>query len=136
MMFMRPSFSPLSMVSLSYNEVSAALVNHELRRKNKESSNSTSAEALTVRGRSSNRKDKGDHGRSKYRTSLKKNQHTFCREEGYWKVNCQNLKGKDKSKPEANIAQVKSSQVDGSDSDSLIISFMITTLTIFYSEVS
>jgi len=83
MMFMRPSFSPLSMVSLSYNEVSAALVNHELRRKDKESSNSTSAEALTVRGRSSNRKDKDDHERSKYMTSLKKNQHTFCREEGY-----------------------------------------------------
>jgi len=42
----------------SYNEVSSALVNHELRRKNKDSSNSTSAEVLTVRGRSFNRKER------------------------------------------------------------------------------
>ena len=37
--------------SLSYNEVSSALINHELRRKDKESSNSTSIEVLTIRGR-------------------------------------------------------------------------------------
>ena len=46
---------------LSYNEMSVALVNHELRQKDKESSNSTSAEALTARERSSNREDKDDH---------------------------------------------------------------------------
>jgi len=40
--------------SLSYNEVSSSLVYHELRRKDKNSSNSTSTEALMVRERSSN----------------------------------------------------------------------------------
>ena len=35
--------------SLSYNKVSAALVNHEIRRKDEESSNSTSAKALVAR---------------------------------------------------------------------------------------
>jgi len=40
--------------SLSYNKVSSVLINHELRRKKKESSNSTLVEALTVRGKSSN----------------------------------------------------------------------------------
>ena len=54
--------------SRSYNEVSTALVNHELKWKNKESSNNTSVEALTVRERSSNRKDKGDRWRSKSKT--------------------------------------------------------------------
>jgi len=69
--------------SLSYNEVLAALVNNELRRKDKEPSNSISTSALTARGRSSNCKGKDDHGRSKFRTSLKKNQCAFCREEEY-----------------------------------------------------
>jgi len=39
--------------SLSYNKISYALVNHELRMNGKESSNSTSAEAMMERGRSS-----------------------------------------------------------------------------------
>jgi len=34
--------------SLGSNEVSSTLVNHELRRKDKELSNNTSAEALTI----------------------------------------------------------------------------------------
>ena len=46
--------------SLSYDEVLSALVNHKLRRKDKESFSSKSTEVLTVRGRRSNRKDKGD----------------------------------------------------------------------------
>jgi len=41
---------------LGYNEVFYALVNHELRRKDKKSSNSTSAEALMVRSRNFSRK--------------------------------------------------------------------------------
>jgi len=40
--------------SLSYNKVSAALVNPELRQKDKESSNNTLPEALTARGKSFN----------------------------------------------------------------------------------
>jgi len=46
--------------------VSAALINYEVRRQDKlSSSKGTSAEALAIRGRSSNRKGKGDHKRSK-----------------------------------------------------------------------
>jgi len=53
--------------SLSYNDVSAALVNHEVRSKNKASSSSSrTTEALTARKIGSNhRKDKGDVGKSK-----------------------------------------------------------------------
>ena len=59
--------------------MSTALVNHELRWK--DNSNSTPAEASTVKGRSSNRKGKGDCERSKSRSALKKNQCAFCKEE-------------------------------------------------------
>jgi len=46
--------------SLNYNDVSIALVNYEVRRKDKQSSSSsTSAEVLAVRGRSFNQKGKG-----------------------------------------------------------------------------
>jgi len=53
--------------SLSYVEVTTALVNLELRRKDKESFNGTSAEVLTVKGRSPNQKG-GDRGRSKLKS--------------------------------------------------------------------
>ena len=47
--------------SLNYNEVSAALVNYEVRRQDRlSSSGSTTVEVLAVRGRSSNRKGRGD----------------------------------------------------------------------------
>jgi len=72
--------------SLRYNEVFSALVNHKLRRKDKEFSNNTSTEALTVRRRSSSRKDKSDRGRLKFRAGfidLKKNQCAFSKEIGH-----------------------------------------------------
>ena len=53
--------------SLDYHEVSSAFINHELRRKEKESSKNTSAEALMVRGRCSRQKGEGDCGRSNSR---------------------------------------------------------------------
>ena len=63
--------------TLNYSNVSATFVNYKVRKKKKQSSsNGTSVEALTVRGRSSNRKKKGERGRSKSRSSfrdLKKN---------------------------------------------------------------
>ena len=56
---------------LNYNEVSATLVNYEVRRHDRlSSSGSTTAEALAVRGRSFNRKGRGDQGRLKSRSSL------------------------------------------------------------------
>jgi len=52
--------------SLNYNEMSVALVNYEVRRQDRLSySGSTTAEPLAVRGGSSNRKGRGDQGRSK-----------------------------------------------------------------------
>ena len=72
-------------------------MNHELWKNDKESSNSTSTEILTVRGRSSNRKGKDNHERSKSKSDLKENQCTFCKEKGYWKVDCPKLKNKKKS---------------------------------------
>ena len=73
--------------SLNYNEVSAVLVNYEVRRQDRlSSSGSTTVEALAVRGRSSNRKGKGDQERSKFRSGfrdLKKNQCALCKELGH-----------------------------------------------------
>ena len=102
---------------------------------------STSAEALVVKDKSSNRKGKGDHGRSKSRPDfryLKKNQCTSCKELGHWKVDCPKTKSKE-SKTEANLVQVVSthastSQADGSDSNSSIFSFSVTTPTVGYSD--
>jgi len=82
--------------------VSTALVNYEVRRKDKQSSSSsTPAEALAVRGRGSNQKGKGARGRSKSRPGLrdlKKNQYAFCKELGHWKVDCPSIKDKNKGK--------------------------------------
>ena len=53
---------------LNYNDMPAALVNYEMRRKDKQSSsNGTLAYALTIRGRGSNRKGKGKRERLKSR---------------------------------------------------------------------
>ena len=72
---------------LNYNEVSAALVSYEVRRQDRLSSlGNTTAEALTVRGRSSNRKERDDQGRSKSRSgfrNLKRNQCALCKELGH-----------------------------------------------------
>jgi len=73
--------------SLNYNEVSAALVNYKVRRQDRLSfRGSTTTEALAVRGRSSNRKGRGDHERSKSKSGfrdLKKNQCALCKELGH-----------------------------------------------------
>ena len=74
--------------SLSYKEVTTAVVNLELRRKNNECFTSdTSAEALTAKESSPNRKRENQQkfnwkpmvGNRK----LKKNQCAFCKEKGY-----------------------------------------------------
>ena len=120
-----------------------ALVNYEVRRKGKQSSsNCTSAEALMVRSRGSNRKGKSQRERSKSRANfrdLKKNQRAFCKELGHWKVDYPRIKDKKReSKPEANLAQVVSTQAGtlqagGSDSDSLVFAFSVITHTVGYS---
>ena len=119
--------------SLNYAEVSAALVSYEVRRQDRLSSGSTTAEALVVRGRSSNRKGRDDQGRSKSRSGfrdLKRNQCALCKEVGHWKVDCSKAKGKKmESNTEANLAQA-----DGLDSDSLVFSLSVTTPTVSYSD--
>ena len=76
--------------TLNYSEVLAALVNYEVRRQDKlSSSEGSSAETLTIRGRSSNWKGKCKNKRSKSRVGfrdLKKNQYAFCKKLGHWKV--------------------------------------------------
>ena len=70
--------------SLNYSNVSVAFVNYEVRRKDRKShSNSTSAVAMMVKGRSSSQKGKDNRGRSKSKVGfkdLKKNQCAFCKE--------------------------------------------------------
>ena len=129
--------------TLDYHEVSSAFANYETRRKERQPSQSSlSAEALAVRGRGSSRKGNDERGRSKSRPGyrdLRKNQCAFCRELGHWKVDCPKFKGKKKeSKTEANLAKVVStqssnSQADGSDSDSSVFSFSVTTPIVGYS---
>ena len=108
-----------------------------MQKKNKQS---YSAEALMVRGRSSSKKGKGDRGRSKSRPvfkNLEKNQCTFCKKLGHWKVDCPRIRDKnEKSKFETNLIHVintqsgSTSQADVSDSDSSIFLFSFTTLAI------
>ena len=108
------------------------------------SSEGISAEALAIRGRSSNRKGKGDRGRSKSRPGFRdlKNQCAFCKELRHWMINCSKAKGEKKeSKTKINLAQVIStqastSQVDGSDSNSSVFSFSVTTSNVGYSSNS
>jgi len=129
--------------TLNYNDVSAALVNYKVRRKDTQSSsNGTSAEALMVRGRGSNRNGKGERGRLEFRPGfrdLKKNQCTFCKEIGHWKVDCPRIKDKSKKlKTKANLAplfstQASTLQADGSDSDSSIFFFSVITPIVCYS---
>jgi len=108
------------------------------------SSEGPSAEALMIRGRSSNWKGKGEHERSKFRPrfrDLKKKRYAFCREIGHWKVDCPMINNKSKKKElktEANLTQVVSthastSHADRLDSDLSIFSFSVTTLIIGYS---
>jgi len=82
--------------------VSAALVNFEVRRQDRVSfSGSTIAEALAVRGRSSNWKGRGDQGISKSRSDfkdLKKNQCALCKKLGHSKIGCPKAKVRRRSR--------------------------------------
>ena len=94
-------------------------MSYEARRQDRLSpSESTTVEALTVRGMSSNRKGRDDQERSKSRSGfidLKRNQCALCKELGHWKVNCPKAKGKKKELMiEANLARVVSTQASTS----------------------
>jgi len=116
-------------------------VSYEVRRQDRlSSSGSTTAEALAVRGRSSNRKERDDQGRSKSISGfrdLKRNQCALCQELGHWMVDCPKAKGKKKElMTEANLVKVVStqtstSQADGSDSDSSVFSLSLCYYSYF-----
>ena len=83
----------------NYNEVSAALANYEVRRQDRlSSSESVTAKALAVSGRSSNRKGRSDQERSKFRSGFRdlKNQCALYKELRHWNVDCLKAKGKKK----------------------------------------
>ena len=50
-------------------------------------------------------KGRGDFEKSKTDgyENFKKNQYAFCKEDGYWKIDCSKLKPKKESKSEADI---------------------------------
>jgi len=96
--------------SLSYNDVSAALMNHEVRKKDKKSSSSsTTAEVLTARGMSSNhRKGKGDVGKSMTGNhKLRKNQCAFCKKKNIGRLIVQGSR----MKRDRNQKQISHSQM-------------------------
>ena len=117
--------------SLSYIEVTTALVNLELRRKDKESFSATLAKALTVRGRSPNQREK-NRDRSKSRSkfgnhSLTRDQCTFCKQNEHWKKECSELKKKNKLKEKSvKPSEVNVAKLDENESDSSIFSLSIT----------
>ena len=91
--------------------MSVALVNHMVRKKDKESSSSSiTTEALTTRGMSFNYwKGKRDVGKpTTGNLKLRKIQCAFCKE-GHWKIDCPRLKKEKGQKSKANFIQVDDS---------------------------
>ncbi|KAK5803675.1 hypothetical protein PVK06_031324 [Gossypium arboreum] len=78
--------------TITFDAVCSALYRSETRKKDKRDHRDTTAEVLTVRGRSHSSKS-GRRGKSKGRPA--KDECAFCREKGHWKKNCPKLqKGK------------------------------------------
>ncbi|CAL2233266.1 unnamed protein product [Prunus armeniaca] len=90
------------------DEVSAALVNHECRKKEQKTQNSQT-EALVAIGQINERKY-GKRGKSRSKSRGKfpgKDECAFCRQKGHWKKDYHKLKNKEKEKAgfEANIVK-------------------------------
>jgi len=108
-------------ISLSYIQMTTALVNLKLRWKYKESFSGTSAEALTVKGRSLNQRG-GNRGRSKLRSRFDNCSFTwdycaFYKQNGHWKKKCPELKKKNKLKEKS----IKPSEVPSQMKMSMIL---------------
>ena len=82
---------------LSFEEVCSALLNYEIRKKDQREHRDDSVEALTMRGRSQNKKWE-KRGKVTSKSILGKDECAFCHEEGHWKKGCPKLKKKDKGK--------------------------------------
>ena len=122
--------------SQRYNEVTGALVSYELRRKDRVSSESASGDALTVRGRSPNKKGDQDRSRSKSKSGkpkVAKDQCLKCRKHGHWLKDCpENKKNKKKGKSEPS-SEVNVVTTESNDTDSSTYSLSITA-TINYAD--
>jgi len=102
-----------------------------LRRKDKESLGGTSAEALTVRGRSPNQRG-GNRSISKLKSrygnrSLTRDLYAFCKQTDHWKNDCPELKKKNKLKEKSRKpSEVNVTKPDGNKSDSSAFTFYHT----------
>jgi len=126
--------------SLRDSEVTIALVDLELRRKDEESLGGASAETLTVKERSPNQRG-GYRGRSKSRSryrnrSLTRDQYAICKQTGHWKKDCPELKKKNKMKEKSEKpSEVNVAKSDENESNSSAFSLSITP-SICYSDAS
>lgn len=86
--------------TIKFDEVSNALMNYEVRHKDKYDSTSSTLEALVVRGRSlerkrfGGRKKSGSRGTSKDKKRLGRDECAFCHNKGHWKNDCPKLRNK------------------------------------------
>ena len=93
------------LTDLVFEDVSNALMNNEVRKKEKEAYQDSSTNVLTARERTSTWK-KSERGKSRSklrvrsdnRRKLDKNKYAYCRPKGHWKKHCPILKEKG-SKP-------------------------------------
>ncbi|KAI5313660.1 hypothetical protein L3X38_042836 [Prunus dulcis] len=96
--------------TIIFDEVSNALMNHEVRHKDKKAQNPTS-DALVVRGRSSERRRFSDRrrsqsrprGNSQNRKGPERDECAFCHNKGHWKKDCLKLHSKNRN-THANVA--------------------------------
>ena len=91
---------------LSFEEVCSTLLNYEIRKKYQIEHWDESIKALTMRGRSQNKKlEKRGNVTSKSR--VRKYECAFCHEERHWKKICPKLKKKDKGKSMSNACVIE-----------------------------
>ncbi|GAB2293014.1 hypothetical protein Dimus_038235 [Dionaea muscipula] len=101
---------------IKFVDISNALVNNEFRRKDKSVNRDSTSEAFTIRGRSNNRKFRGQgkfrsksRGKSGERRRLVRDECVICHQKGYWKKDCPN-RGKYESN--ANVVKIEDEQED------------------------
>lgn len=94
--------------------MSNALKNNEYRKKDKQVKRDSTSEALTVRGRSDNKKSSRQgkscsktKGASSDRKIPDKDECAFCHRKGHWKKDCPKLQNKDNKNSTTNVARVE-----------------------------
>lgn len=99
---------------IKFDDVSNALINNEHQKKNKQVQRDSTLEALTVRGKSDNKKSSRwgkscskTRGASSDRKILEKDECAFFHRKGHWKKDCPKLQNKDKKNSTTNVACVE-----------------------------